>query len=540
MVSLSMNLQREHDDSFPVALDKNFQRISAVEALLWKRRDVDVEFYCPKCYQIDPNQKTAVRPSSSKHPQFQRKRRASHLESCQYRHAEKYMEYLTKRFQIPLKEKELHVALPPYEVGSIMEESLQTRHSLFEPTFMQLMEKLLLDYDLDLFFKRYGQVKIFNGNETITFIELFQNMEQKKQSLPKEDRLQVMIGTVYDVEWSDQYLYAVLDNLQAEYSFSLYFHPYHYSKSMLDLLKNRKVACLGYVQKVAETEYRMEIISIDAQIAFIDDLRPLVSLAPSIKGDVLIDHLLSHAQPFTSVKVRSFKRSYYARQLRQFEEQQQEEEKRARLLELEEKIPALNERMLELKVAKEQLEKSHQDDQKQRPTFWPQLKRWLFFWRSSVKSINEKSKRYIQELEDKMNQTRQEFRQIKAERTELKEALAKIEKERNHLIQKQKEEKKTKKGIQGYLFEAFFGEKHGVVVNLCPKADRFNVEVEVNLFEVTKMENYYLPQSKINRSFATDGATGEREIQILIKHIWKYIDQQIQEISSKQSVDIAQ
>lgn len=528
----------DHDDSFPVALDQNLQRISAMEAIFWKRRDPKVPFYCPKCIQIDPNHRTIVRPSSHKIPRFNRKRKEAHLQVCQYRNAIKYLEYLAEKFQIPLQQKELHVTIPPYQAAAFMDQSLQTRRSIYEKkqhrTFMELMEALLQDYDIDLFYQRYGQYQIFDGKDRFKLKNFVRSMEKNRPDAPPDEgKLNFIIGQVYEVEWSDRYVIAILDNTRVDYTFSLYFHPYYYPKSLVDLLKGRRIACLGYVQKTDEEEFRMEILTMEHQIAFIDGPRPLGSLAPMLKADLFLDHLLSHMEPFVPLPIKNFKRSYYGHQLQQFNDQNfvEEQRKKKRLKVTLDQIPELNESILKLKVSREQLEKDLDHLQKKKSTFLLRLKDILLFRGSRVKLKEQEIEQKLQKLKEEIKQAIAEVRQLKDERTKLKEELDQFDEKRLKMVQKKKDEKKLKKRLQGFLYEYELGENRGIVMNLCPKADRFNVEVEVTLFEVQKKEGYYLPSSKIQRTFATDGFSGEREIQTMIQKIGEYIDQQVQKIS---------
>lgn len=537
----------DHDDSFPFALDENLHRISAMEAILWKRRDPNVIFYCPKCVQIDPDHKTIVRPSSHKIPRFNRKRGESHLPVCQFGNATKYMEYLADQFQIPLNQKELRLTIPPYQAGAFLDRSLQTRRSIFDKEEHQKLvpffEILLQDYEMDLFYQRYGQYQIFDGKNRLKLKNFIQTMETKEtkktNSLLAEEKLNLIIGTIYEVEWSDRYLIAIFDNTQVEYTLSLYFHPYHYPKSTLDLLKNRRIACLGYVQKIQEREYQIEILSIDHQIAFLDGPRPSLSLSPTLNAEILLDHLLLGTEIYTPLEIKRFKRSYYANQLQQFDRQYlgKEQKKQERLNQTFKQIPKLNEKLLELKVAKEQLELDLDNHQKSHTTFLPRLRDMLLFRGSRVKLREQDIQQGLEALAEKIEQTITEMRQLKKERSLLKKELSQIHEKRRSLVQKQKKEKKIKKKMQGYLYEYELGSSRGIVIGLCPKADRFNVEVEVTLFDVHKREGYYLPDSKTRRTFATDGFSGEREIQVMIRKVWRYINEQIREIVNKVKQD---
>src|SRR5690606_3293762 len=137
---------------------------------------------------------------------------------------------------------------------------------------------------------------------------------------------------------------------------------------------------------------------------------------------------------------------------RQFSKQHQEQQKKEQLSQLDKKIPNLNERIIELKVSKEQIEKANQEHQKKQSAFLPRLKNMLLFRRSQMRLVEEKYQKELQQISEKIEQTEKDVRHLKAERMKLKEELEAIEVERNNIIGKQKEEKKMKKGIQGFLF----------------------------------------------------------------------------------------
>lgn len=533
----------DHDDSFPVALDENFQRIPAMEAILWKRRDPNVLFYCPKCIQVDPGHRTIVHPSSHQIPRFNRKKREVHSRLCQYRNASLYMESLAKQFQIELNEKTLDPKLPSFHAGAIMEQSLDTRRSIFDTEeqrrFIQLIESLLQDYDMDLFYQRYGHYSILDAKNRWKFRDIVQTLEKESSDVVLEEgKLSLIVGKIDEVKWSDHYLIAHFDSAHENVMVSLYFHPYHYSKSTVDLLKNRRIACLGYVQKVKESEFRIEILSMDHQIAFLDGNRPHSILAPRLRANLFLDHLLSHAKVYQPLERKVFQRSYYKDQFQQFHNRHvdQERKKQERLQQTLEKIPECNEKILELKVAKEQMEQDFSQHQQRHTTFLQKLRDALLLRTAQVKLKEQDLQEKLQSLTEQIGQTIMELRRLKQERSELKEELNEIEQKRLDLLQQAGEEQKIKRKVQGYLYEykyQFNDESRRVVIGLWPKADRFNVEVDVTLLDVQKMDGYYLPQYKIQQTFATDGFLGEREIQVMIQKVWRYIDKKVQEISNR-------
>ena len=540
--SRSTDRKVDHDDSFPVALDENLQRISAMEAILWKRRNPNVLFYCPKCVQIDPDHRTIVHPSSHQTPRFNRRKNEDHLSVCQYRNATKYLGYLAEQFQIEFHQKTLNPVLPPFQAGAFVDQALQTRRSLYETEeqkkFIQLIEQLLQDYEIELFYQRYGHLSLVNGEDQCKFRDFVRTLEIDKLNFaPEEGKLNLVVGSVYEVEWSERRLYAILDHTQVEYDFSIYFHPYHYQKSTVDLLKERRIACLGYVQKVDENAYQMEILSMDYQVAFLDGPRPCSALTPTLKADVFLNHLLSHASEYTPLEKKLFKRSYYGDQFQRFLRQNIERERKIkeRLEQTMDEIPKLNEKILELKVSKKQLEKNLENHQQHNHTFLQKLRNVLLLRNAQVKSKEQDMEQNLQKVTEQIAQTLIKLRQLKKERSQLKQELSQIEEKRQDLMQRQKEEKKIKKRVQGYLYECKLAESRKLVIDLCPKADRFNAEVEVTLFGVEIKEGYYFPHSKIQQIFATDGFSGEREIQMLIQKVWRFIEKRIQQDRQKAS-----
>jgi len=532
----------DHDDSFPVALDENLQRITAIEAILWKRKNPNVRFYCPKCIQINPEHRTIVQPSSHQVPRFNRKRNEEHIELCQYRNAEKYLEYVLDRYQIEVKQKTINPKLPSFHAGTFMEQSLQTRRAIYETKeqqrFIQFIESLLQDYEIDLFYQRYGHYSLLDGENQLKFRDFVQTLESGQSTFaPEEGKLQLVVGSIYEVEWSDHYVVAILDHTQVDHDFSLYFHPYHYPKSTVDLLKGRKVACLGYLQKVEEKEYRIEVLSMEHQIAFLDDERPSTTLIPTLKADIFLTHLLSPAESYTPLDKKAFKRSYYAERCRQFDQQhaKQEQKKRERLQQTSEMIPELNEEIIELKATKEKIEKDLDQHQEKNTTVIQKLRNVLLLKQKRVKAKEQDMKQNLEKINEKIMRSLLELRRLKQERSKLKKELSRLEEERRRLLRKKKEEKKLKKRVQGSLYESQLNEDKSVVIEVCPKADRFNVEVDVTLFEVQKMEGYYFPLLKTQQTFATDGFTGERDIPVLIQKIWSYVEQKIQEYANTES-----
>jgi hypothetical protein len=153
-----------HNVSFHVALDEKFQRVSAVEALKIKARFPKAIFYCPKCYKIDPNNKTRVNPSNHKPPRFNRYKSESHLRSCQYKNAVQYLKEISQKIQVRIDGKEIQLSLMPYEGRGIVNEVLGVRLKnctrADNRKFMELVREILTDYEMENFQRKYKSYKV--------------------------------------------------------------------------------------------------------------------------------------------------------------------------------------------------------------------------------------------------------------------------------------------------------------------------------------------------------------------------------------------
>jgi predicted nuclease with TOPRIM domain len=347
-----------YDDSFPIALDENFEKIKAVEAKKLKERFPKATFYCPKCYKLDPNNKTEVYPSNHETPRFNRCHGEAHLDSCQYKNAGQYLSTVSQKLQVNINGKDIELSLMPYEGRGIFKKPLGSKIRHYtrpgNKKFMELVSEILTDYEMEYFHKKYNSYKVgCEGGKAKPFRDLFRSIETAKaNSFPFEEKLNIIVGQIESVDYNDHYILIDMDSSHSPYDLRLYLDRYFYDPDALSQLEGKRIACMGYIQKPKDELYLMEIVSMPHQIAILDDVS-FDHLAPQVQTKELSSFLKKLTAEFREIEPKDFYRSYYKHQLEQLEASVNEE-----ITALQESVKGVEQEKLE---AKDQLMKVEQD-----------------------------------------------------------------------------------------------------------------------------------------------------------------------------------
>lgn len=313
-----------YDDSFPVALDENLRKISALDAKKLKRRVPNARFFCPKCYRLDPNNKTEVYPSEHETPRFNRIKGEAHLDSCQYKNAGQYLSTISQKIQVNINGKEIELSLMPYEGRGIYKKPLGPKIKHYcrpdNRKFMELVREILTDYEMEYFHKKYNSYKVHcEGGKAVPFRKLFTSIETAKaNTYPYEEKLNIIVGQIESVAWNDHYLLIDMDSSRSPYELRLYLDRYLYDLDTFSQLEGKRIACMGYIRKAKDELYLMEIVSTPHQIAFLDDDLSIANLSPAPSKE-LSSFLKDLTSEFRNIKPENFYRSYYQHQLEQLE-----------------------------------------------------------------------------------------------------------------------------------------------------------------------------------------------------------------------------
>lgn len=309
-----------YDDSFPVALDERLQKINALDAKKLKQRVPNARFYCPKCYKLDPSNKTEVYPSAHETPRFNRIHGEAHLDSCQYKNAGQYLSYISQKIQVNINGKEIELSLMPYEGRGINNKPLGTKIKYYcrpdNRKFMQLVRESLTDYEMQYFHKKYNSYKVHcYGGKPISFRKLFKSVEMAKvNTYPYEEKLNIIVGKIKSIKWNDHYIVIDMDSSRSPYELRLYLESFLYDSGSFSKLEGKRIACMGYIRKEKDNFYLMEIISTPHQIAFLDDDVSLADLSPSPSKKLPL-FFKELTRGLRNIKPDDFYSSYYQYQL---------------------------------------------------------------------------------------------------------------------------------------------------------------------------------------------------------------------------------
>ncbi|MRG29642.1 hypothetical protein [Laceyella tengchongensis] len=311
-----------YDDSFPIALDENFEKIKAVEAKKLKERFPKAAFYCPKCYKLDPNNKTEVYPSNHEPPRFNRCQGEAHLDSCQYKNAGKYLSTVSQKLRVNINGKDIELSLIPYEGRGIFKKPLGSKIKHYvrpdNKKFMELVSEILTDYEMEYFHKKYNSYKVgCSGGKAKPFRDLFRSIETAKvNSFPFEEKLNIIVGQIESVDFNDHYILIDMDSSHSPYNLRLYLDRYLYDPDALSQLERKRIASMGYVQKSNDEHYLMEIVSMPHQIAILDEIS-IDHLSPKVQTKELFSFLKKLTADFQEIEHKDFYRSYYQHRLEQ-------------------------------------------------------------------------------------------------------------------------------------------------------------------------------------------------------------------------------
>lgn len=319
------NTKSTIDDSFQTALDEKLQKISVIDALKRKARNPKAIFYCPKCYQLDPNNKTIVIPVKYRTPYFKKLDGQSHLHTCQYKNAAKYLETISQQIGITIDDKQIQLSLMPYEGRNIVELPLnQRKRNLYlredHVKFMKLVRKILTNYEIKHFKKRYNKYKIQCGTgKPKSLRQLFTFVTNiKANSYPYEEKLNLVVGEITNVQQNHSYLILTLDSKQSPYQLHLLLDRFFYSIDVLKQLQHLQVCCMGYIRKYKDNLFYMEVFSVPHQLVILDDdfTDPIKPHIQSKELDSFINEL---TEEWKEINKSDFYQLYYEKKLNKLE-----------------------------------------------------------------------------------------------------------------------------------------------------------------------------------------------------------------------------
>lgn len=302
-----------YDDSFPIALNEELQKIQAVDAVKISNQST---FYCPKCYKLDPNNKTEVYPSNHETPRFNRCNGESHLEACQFKNAAQYLNTVSQKIQVNINGKEIQLSLMPYDGRGMNNKILGSKIKHYarpdNRKFMELVSEILTDYEMEYFHKKYNTYKIYCEGKSKSFRQLFTSIESAKaNTYPYEEKLNIIVGEVECIKWNDQYILIEMDSSRSPFNLHLYLDRFLYNLDAFTELKGKRIACMGYIHKHTDNSYLMEIVSTSHQVAFLHDELSRSSLSPSIQTKGLDAFLEGLTVNFQKIQAEDFQHSYH-------------------------------------------------------------------------------------------------------------------------------------------------------------------------------------------------------------------------------------
>lgn len=481
------------DDSFPIALDKNLQKISAIDAKKLQKYVADAVFYCPKCYQMNPQKKTKVYPSQHDPPRFNRVKRESHLSTCQYQR--NYLRNISRKIGIPLQGKELKLSLLPYERKKQRNLPLREKLNLYvredHRKWMELIRYLLMDnYEMDFFRKKYSKYRVdLSDGKSKSLTQLVTSIETSSAYKGLNvDKLNVVVGKIADIRINGAYVELQLDDTYTPFSFYLYIDRFFIDADLLSALPKQRICSMGYVHKVKSTDerkvYSMEILSIPHQIAFLEtNPAPIQSKIQSASLVTIFEEL---TQNFQQLPLATFHRLYYEEQLQylqgenktelsalieqaeQAEQQQREiDEKVERLQkrinknskkqqEIHQEIQAKEQSIREIENQIIELEEDRNSLQKKNQNWWSRFKR---IWNQKTAKLLEEEiescKQQIQTETERLDQKQRQLLELKkldetlsAQYQKWKNDLATTQNEKLRLVEEQKQRAQRQKQLE--------------------------------------------------------------------------------------------